>query len=140
MLSVSCLTGRLIGLQRRVTLTSPAVTSAIVLALVCSQAIAATQDASSQPSKTTFRSAIDVVSVAAVVRDKHGRFAARLTKNDFVVTEGGVGRDIVQFHADTNAPVRVALLFDVSGSMRIADRIDEARQAARYVLGALRLS
>jgi VWFA-related protein len=122
-----------------VKLTSP-VTSALVLALLCTQAIAATQDASSQQPKTTFRSAVDVVSVAAVVRDKHGRFASRLTKNDFLVMEEGVRRDIIEFRADINAPVRVALLFDVSGSMRIADRMEEARQAARYVLGALRLS
>jgi Ca-activated chloride channel family protein len=93
----------------------------------------------SQAPKTTFRSAVDVVSVAAVVRDKHGRFASGLTKDDFLVQEGGVRRDILQFHADNSAPVRVALLFDVSGSMRVADRIDEARQAARHLLGALRL-
>jgi Ca-activated chloride channel family protein len=99
-----------------------------------------TQEAPAQSPKTTFRSAVDVVSVAAVVRDKHGRFASNLTKNDFVVEEGGVRRDIIQFHADTNAPVRVALLFDVSGSMRVADRIEEARQAARHLLGALRLA
>jgi Ca-activated chloride channel family protein len=33
----------------------------------------------------------------------------------------------------------VALLFDVSGSMRVASLVEEARQAARHVLGALRL-
>ena len=81
-----------------------------------------------------------MVSVAAVVRDKRGRFAAGLTKEDFIVEEAGTRRDILQFHPDTNAPVRVALLFDVSGSMRLADRIEEARQAARQVLGALRLA
>jgi Ca-activated chloride channel family protein len=80
-----------------------------------------------------------VVSVAAVVRDKKGRFAANLKKDDFIVHEAGVRREIVDFHADTNAPVRVALLFDVSGSMRLLDRLEEARQAARHLLGALRL-
>ena len=35
--------------------------------------------------------------------------------------------------------MRVALLFDVSGSMRVASLVEEARQAARHVLGALRL-
>jgi VWFA-related protein len=82
---------------------------------------------------------VDVVSVAAVVRDKHGRFAGHLTKADFVVEESGSPRDIVQFHADDNAPVRVALLFDVSGSMRVADRIEEARRAARQLLSTLKL-
>jgi len=113
--------------------------TAIALALVCDPSLAMPQNSPSQQSKTTFRSAVDVVSVAAVVRDKRGRFAANLTKADFVVEEAGVRRDILSFHADTNAPVRVALLFDVSGSMRMADRIEEARQAARHVLGALRL-
>jgi Mg-chelatase subunit ChlD len=97
------------------------------------------QDASSQSAKTTFRSTVDVVSVAAVVRDKRGRFASGLKKEDFVVEEAGIRRDILQFHADTNAPVRVALLFDVSGSMRLGDRIEEARQAARHLLSALQL-
>jgi Ca-activated chloride channel family protein len=82
---------------------------------------------------------VELVSVAAVVRDKRGRFSSGLTKEDFIVEEAGTRRDILQFHADTNAPVRLALLFDVSGSMRLADRIEGARQAARHVLGALRL-
>jgi VWFA-related protein len=93
-----------------------------------------------QPAKTTFRSAVDVVSVAAVVRDKKGRFAGNLKKEDFLVDEAGVRRDILQFQADSDAPVRVALLFDVSGSMRMSGRIEEARQAARHLLGALRLA
>ena len=113
--------------------------AALALVGVCAPSVAASQDSPAQGSKTTFRSAVDVVSIAAVVRDKRGRFAANLTKEDFAVEEAGVRRDILQFHADTSAPVRVALLFDVSGSMRMADRIEAARQAARHVLGALRL-
>ena len=97
------------------------------------------RNASSQPAKPTFRSAVDLVSVAAVVRDKRGRFARNLTKEDFVVEEGGARRDIIEFHADDNAPIRVALLFDVSGSMRMSTRLEQARQAARHVLSALRL-
>jgi VWFA-related protein len=115
----------------------------LALVLACGPSVTWAQDVASptpgQSPKTTFRSAVDVVSVAAVVRDKHGRFAPKLKKDDFIVQEGGVRREIVDFHADTNAPVRVALLFDVSGSMRLLDRLEEARQAARHVLGALRL-
>jgi Ca-activated chloride channel family protein len=90
--------------------------------------------------RPTFKSAVDLVSVATVVRDRKGRFVRDLQKNDFVIREGKTRRDIVEFHADTDAPVRVALLFDVSGSMRVASLIEEARQAARHVLGALRLT
>ena len=114
-------------------------TSAVLLALACAPSLATPQDASPQSATTTFRSTVDVVSIAAVVRDKHGRFASGLKKDDFIIEEAGTRRDILQFHADTSAPVRVALLFDVSGSMRLADRIEGARQAARHLLGALRL-
>ena len=88
----------------------------------------------------TFRSSVDVVTVAAVVRDRHGRFARDLTKNDFIIEEAGRPRQIVEFHADEDAPVRVALLFDVSGSMRLIGRLDEARAAARQLLETLRLN
>jgi Mg-chelatase subunit ChlD len=128
--------------QAGVTLFRSAVRSALVLALACAPSVAWPQESSSQPPaqapKTTFKSSVDVVSVAAVVRDKRGRFAANLKKEDFVVKEAGARREIVDFHADTDAPVRVALLFDISGSMRLLDRLEEARQAARHVLGALR--
>jgi Ca-activated chloride channel family protein len=107
--------------------------------LVCAPAVAF-QQAPSPQAKPIFRSAVDLVSVAAVVRDRHGRFVRDLRKEDFVVEEGGARRDIVDFHADENAPVRVALLFDVSGSMRLASRLEDARQAARQLLAALELT
>ena len=117
-----------------------AATTALTLFALCLPAIAAPQDASSQPAKPTFRSAIDLVSVAAVVRDKRGRFARNLKKEDFVVEEGGTRREVIEFRSDDNAPVRVALLFDVSGSMRLSSRLEDARQAARHLLGAMRLA
>ena len=115
-----------------------AATTALSLLLVCVPSLAAPQEPSSQTARPTFRSAVDLVSVAAVVRDKRGRFARDLKKDDFVVEEGGARKSIVDFRSDDNAPVRVALLFDVSGSMRMASRLEEARQAARHLLGALR--
>jgi len=93
-----------------------------------------------QTSRPVFKSAVDLVSVAAVVRDKRGRFVKGLRKDDFIVEESGKRRDIEQFQAEDDAPVRVALLFDVSGSMRVAAHIEEARQAARQVLASMRLS
>ncbi|HET7696841.1 MAG TPA: VWA domain-containing protein [Vicinamibacterales bacterium] len=126
--------------------TRSAVTSALTLLLLYVPSPAASQDAlppSGAPSQTarpTFRSAVDLVRVAAVVRDKRGRFARNLRKEDFVVQEGGTRRDIIDFRADENAPVRVALLFDVSGSMRLSSRLEEARQAARHLLSALNLA
>jgi Ca-activated chloride channel family protein len=116
---------------------STAATTALASLLVCTPAVAF-QLASSQ-AKPTFHSAVDLVSIAAVVRDRHGHFARGLKKEDFVVEEEGARRDIVDFRSDDNAPVRVAVLFDVSGSMRLAARLDDARQTARQLLSALRL-
>lgn len=116
----------------------PIAATALTLLFVCAPSPASPQDASSQ-AKATFRSAVDMVSVAAVVRDKRGRFARNLKKDDFVVEEAGTRRDIVEFRSDDNAPVRVGLLFDVSGSMRLSSRLEEARQASRHLLSALRL-
>ena len=48
-------------------------------------------------------------------------------------------RAIVDFRAEADGPVRMALLFDVSGSMRLGSRASDARQAARQVFAALRL-
>lgn len=94
----------------------------------------------SQQQTPTFRSSVDVVTVAAVVRDRHGHFARDLKKDDFIVEEAGSPRQIVEFHADQDAPVRVALLFDVSGSMRLVRHLEEARAAARQLLDAMRLN
>jgi Ca-activated chloride channel family protein len=118
----------------------PAAAGALAIVLLCAPSVAFPLDVSAwQEQRPTFRSAVDLVSVAAIVRDRHGRFAPNLRKEDFVVKEGGTPREIVDFHADDNASVRVALLFDVSGSMRLAARLEDAREAARQLLSALRL-
>lgn len=111
---------------------------ALTLLFPCVPSLA-TLGIASQTTQPTFRSAVDRVSVAAVVRDKRGRFARDLRKEDFIVEEAGARREILEFQSDDNAPVRVALLFDVSGSMRLSTRLENARQAARHVLAAMKL-
>jgi Ca-activated chloride channel homolog len=87
---------------------------------------------------STFRSSIDVVSVSAVVRDRKGRFVENLERKDFVVAEAGQPRPILDFRAQADGPVKLAMLFDISGSMRVGTKAVDARQAARHVLGALK--
>jgi len=118
--------------------TRAAATIALTLFAQCVPSLA-TPGIAYQTTQPTFRSAVDRVSVAAVVRDKRGRFARNLRKEDFIVQENGASREILEFHSDVNAPVRVALLFDVSGSMRMSTRLENARQAARHVLAAMKL-
>ena len=91
-----------------------------------------------EPPISTFRSSIDVVSVSAVVRDRKGRFVGNLERKDFIVAEAGQPRPILDFRAQADGPVKLAMLFDISGSMRVGTKAVDARQAARHVLGALK--
>jgi VWFA-related protein len=96
------------------------------------------QSQGNQSGKTTFRSSTSVVSVTAVVRDRKGRFVRDLGSKDFTVAESGRQKPILDFRAESDGPVKLALVFDVSGSMRVATRAADARQAARHLLSALR--
>ena len=53
-----------------------------------------------QPSER-FRSSVDVVSVAAVVRDRKGRFVPDLSQRDFIIVESGQTRPIVGFNRES---------------------------------------
>jgi VWFA-related protein len=94
--------------------------------------------APAQDPAARFRSAVDLVSVSAVVRDKKGRFVPRLSREDFIVVEGGERRPIVGFDAETDGPVKVAVLFDISGSMRVGSKAVDAQQAARHLFSSLK--
>lgn len=101
---------------------------------------AGAQGTSGQPPEPapTFRSSVDVVSVAAIVRDRKGRFVPDLSREDFIVVEAGTPKPLIGFEAEQNGPVKLALLFDISGSMRVGGRAGHARAAARHLLSALR--
>lgn len=97
-----------------------------------------TQQTEPERAPSTFRSSVDVVSVSAVVRDRKGRFVANMDRTDFIVAESGRSRPILEFRAEADGPVKVAVLFDISGSMRVGSKAVDARQAAQQILGALR--
>lgn len=84
-----------------------------------------------------FRSSVELVSVAAVVRDRQGRFVSDLSKKDFEIVESGETRPILDFRAQLDAPVKVAVLLDISGSMRLGQRTADARRAASLIFSAL---
>ena len=102
--------------------------------------LVATAEQPGQEGQAKFRSSIDLVSVTAIVRDRKGRFVRDLNVKDFVVAEAGQPRRILDFRAATDGPIRIALVYDVSGSMRVGSRAVDARQAARHLFAALRPS
>jgi VWFA-related protein len=90
--------------------------------------------APAQEPTVTFRSSVDLVRIAAVVRDHRGRFVQDLTARDFEVLDGGQTRTISDFRHDATA-VSIAVLFDVSGSMQ--GHLPNAREAGRHLLSWL---
>lgn len=86
--------------------------------------------------QATFRSGVDLVTVSATVRDGKGRLVKDLAKKDFEVIDRGEKRAINEFRSE-RAPLSLAILFDVSGSMDTADRSTAARFAAYHLLSQL---
>ncbi|HXB75307.1 MAG TPA: VWA domain-containing protein [Candidatus Acidoferrales bacterium] len=71
---------------------------------------------------------VDVVSVLTTVRDKKGALIANLQKDDFTVLEDGKPQTIKYFTKETDLPLTIGMLVDVSGSQR--NLIDIERSAA----------
>jgi Ca-activated chloride channel family protein len=82
----------------------------------------------------TFRSSVDLVTLNVTVTDAEDRHVGGLAQNDFQVFEDGVPQALT-FFAATHVPLDVALLIDVSSSMR--DKISFVQQAADRFLRTL---
>jgi len=108
----------------------------LVLSLVAGHAASGQTPVTALPAGPTFRAAVDRVLVSAVVRDRNGKLVTGLARADFDVLDDGERRPIIEFRAE-RAAVSVALLFDGSGSMQVAAKIESARLAARQVLAWL---
>jgi VWFA-related protein len=83
-------------------------------------------------SAPTFSADVKVVNLFATVRDKDGRIVKNLTKEDFTLAEEGRPQTIRYFAQQTDLPLTLGLLVDVSGSER--RMLGEERQASRTFL------
>jgi len=86
----------------------------------------------------TFRSAVDLVTIQASVKDARGRIVGGLTPTDFEVRDNGELRPILSLRSDSQSPLSLAILVDMSGSMRVGSKIAMARQVYSSLLGELR--
>jgi VWFA-related protein len=66
----------------------------------------------------TFSTDVKVVNVLATVRDKKGQIVRDLTKDDFLLDEDGRPQSIRYFEQESNLPLTLGLLVDVSPSQR----------------------
>ena len=105
----------------------------IASATICSSWVITpnAQENLSQP-QGTFRGAVDVVTIQASVRDARGRVVSGLTSTDFEVRDNGQLRPILSLRSDRQSPLSLAILVDMSGSMRVGPKIAMARQAYRF--------
>jgi Ca-activated chloride channel family protein len=84
--------------------------AAVLLALASVSPLAQGQDG------FRFRSGVELINVTATVTDRSGRFAGRLTKDDFIVFEDEKQVEVTHFNAD-RTPVSLGIVLDTSGSM-----------------------
>ena len=108
----------------------PAVLSAVAL---CAFTLALTgqkNDKAPQQDSRDTRIILDVsrVNMLFTVSDKKGRFVTDLAKDDFQVIEAKKPQPIIEFTAETDLPLRLAILIDTSNSIR--DRFRFQQEAA----------
>jgi len=82
-----------------------------------------------QEPTATIRVDVDVVNVLASVRDRKGRLVGDLGKEDFTIYEDGVEQEIRYFTRETELPLTIGLLVDVSKSQ---ERLIEIEREAAY--------
>ena len=86
-----------------------------------------------QDSILTIRKRVDEVNVLFIATDKHGKFVRNLTQNDFnFFDDHKPVQSIVNFRRETDLPLKMGLLLDVSGSVRT--RFDFEQDAATSFL------
>ena len=109
----------------------PARPAAVLLAAFLVLPSARPQQKEQKPAEDlapTIQVEVNLVSILAAVRDKHGALINNLSKDDFSLAEDGHPQEIKYFTRETDLPLTIGLLVDVSASQR--NLIDIERQAA----------
>ncbi len=85
----------------------------------------------------TIKVDVDIVNVLTSVRDKRGALVPNLEKADFTILEDGKPQEIKYFAKESDVPLTIGLLVDVSGSQRNVLEV-ERRAAAQFFSQVLR--
>ncbi len=93
--------------------------------------------AAENPADAKFSASADLVNVLFTVSDKKGRFVTDLAQSDFDVLENKKPQFIKQFTAETDLPLRLALLVDTSNSIRDKFRFEQ-QAAIRFMRDVMR--
>jgi len=97
----------------------------------------AAQPASESEDPTRIILDVTRVNILFTVTDKKGRFVTDLAKSDFDVIENKKPQTIQQFTAESDLPLRIAILVDTSNSIREQFRFEQ-QAAIRFIQSVLR--
>jgi Ca-activated chloride channel homolog len=79
-----------------------------------------------------FRADVRLVHVLATVRNKAGQLVGSLKQEDFEISDNGAKQEVAVFERQTDQPLSIALLIDVSGSTAI-DLKFEIESASKFI-------
>lgn len=106
-----------------------------LLCLSLLTAVVAATSAAQEPGVVVFKSSIEQVAVAALVRDSRGRLVNNLKAGDFELFDDGQKRPLTNVWSEPS-PASVAILMDASGSM--AAKMARARETANALVAGLK--
>ena len=95
----------------------------------------ADSQAAQQPDSSRIVYDVTRVNMLVTVQDKHGRFVTDLTREDFEIFEKRSLQKILDFTAETDLPLRLAVLIDTSNSVR--DRFKFQQEAASNFVNSI---
>jgi len=85
---------------------------------VVTAGIATDTDTGPNDSVITIRKRVDEVNVLFIATDRHGKFVRNLNQNDFsILDDHKPVKSIIAFRPETDLPIELGLLMDVSGSV-----------------------
>jgi Ca-activated chloride channel family protein len=106
------------------------------LALLVMLPMLAVWDSIARAQQPSFKSSAELVTVAVVARDRHGRPVKDLLASDFEILDDGQRRSIRDFQIG-GSTVSIALLIDTSGSMKLPPKFELSTGVATMLLASL---
>jgi len=82
--------------------------------------------------------AVRLVLLPTSVEDKKGRIVTGLKAADFTLMDESIPQQIKYFSVESNEPITIAFVLDVSGSMRQSGKLESAKEAIRFFVDQLR--
>ncbi len=106
----------------------------LVAAPVAAQENAQAKGPEQDPPTFAESAGAEYVMLPVLVTDKQGKYVDNLTKSDFVVRVEDSRVEFDTFEKDESAPVSFAFLVDTSGSMGVAKKLENAKNAIRSLI------